>query len=220
MNTTNMKSDSIENGRKLLRFVRASHEYPYGALILESPDGNKEVTKLQRISASNLYILRKRIYDNPTKCCALIVYKQGDIISWAKISKKNNVRINCSSHKCGRCEHCSAAPDNKGGCAKVRDIPYEGRFPNNVMNEQQLYEESLEDCRRIEKYRFIREGVELFNINGGDESVIYSCNRFEEYYKHEPLPLGERVRRIEALRYFVEDTDVHINSNVRYRDFY
>ena len=220
MNTANKKSDSIENGRKILRFVRSSHEYPYGALIFDSPDGDKEVTKLQRISASNLYTLRKRIYDNPNKCCALIVYKQGDIISWAKISKKNNVRITCSSHKCGTCEHCSAASDNRGGCAKVRDIPYEGRFPNNVMNEQQLYEESLEDCRRIEKYQFVREGVELFNINGGDESVIYCCNRFEAFHERKPLPLGERVRRIESLRHFVEDTDVRINSNVRYRDFY
>ena len=219
MNTTK-KSDNIENGRKRLRFVRSSHEHPYGALIFESPDGENEVTELQRISASNLYTLRKRIYDNPAKCCALIVYKQGDVLSWAKISKKNNVRISCSSHKCGSCEHCSAASDAKGGCAKVRDIPFEGRFPNNVMNEQQLYEESLEDCRRIEKYRFVREGVELFNINGGDESVIYSCNRFEEYYNREPLPLGERVRRIESLKYYAEDTEIRVASNMRYHDFY
>lgn len=219
MNTTK-KSDNIENGRKIFTFVRTCHEYPYGALVFESPDGSKEVTELQRISASSLYKLRKRIYDNPTKCCALIVYKHGDILSWSKISKKNNVRISCASHKCGSCEHCSAASDAKGGCAKVRDIPYEGRFPNDVMNQQQLYEESLEDCRRIEKYRFIREGVELFNINGGDESVIYSCNRFEEYYKREPLPLGERVRRIEALKYYAEDTEIRVASNMRYHDFY
>lgn len=219
MNTT-MKSDGTEIGRKFSRFVRTCHEHPYGAIICKYPDGTETVTELHRISASKLYELRRRIYDNPTKCCALIVYKQGDILSWAKISKKNKVRISCASHKCGSCEHCCAAPDAKGGCAKVRDIPYEGRFPNNIMNEQQLFEESLEDCRRIEKYPFVREGVELFNINGGDESVIYSCDRFEEYHKRAPLPAGERVRLLEALRSYTESDKIYTNSNMRYRDFY
>lgn len=196
MKTTAKKS-------KVIEFVRASEEHPYGALIFEFPDGENKVTDLQRITSRNLMTIRKRIYDNPEKCCAIIVYKQGDILSWAKVSKKDNVHISCSSHKCGMCEHCTPS-----ACAKIRDIPYE----------RGNYEESLENYKRIEKYRFVREGVELFNINGGDTSVIYSCNNFEEYYERKQVSLKERIQRIELLRYFFED--VHINNKVRHRDFY
>lgn len=99
-------------------------------------------------------------------------------------------------HACSFCNRCSAAPDQKGGCIKVRDFNWKtnaktyGLFVQPLLPKdfptQEQYEaykierkkdfiKSIIEGRRIEKYSFIDYAVEGVNLKR-DFFFIIKCN--------------------------------------------
>lgn len=89
-------------------------------------------------------------------------------------------------HKCCyngiTCERLSAAPDDKGGCQKVRDTK-----------------------KRIENYEFVQLGYELVNTNN-DCTIIGVCNHYVEE-KRKSLPAREVARRKMAVATYALNDD-------------
>lgn len=84
-----------------------------------------------------------------------------------------------NKHKCRDCQHLSAKSDLCGGCAKVRDIAF--RYMYGEEAPERRNDERLRDIvnsQRLEKYAFIEEGIETFNVYGLETFVI-KCSHFE-----------------------------------------
>ena len=91
------------------------------------------------------------------------LYKYNGKFFYTKIAKKSIIHLKDVEHCCSTqhhmCIHLSPLRDEEGGCQKVRDI---GRK------------------KRIEKYPWITEGYETFNLSGGDEQfIVIKCEHFE-----------------------------------------
>ena len=98
-----------------------------------------------------------------------------------------------STHICANCEHMSAAPDCDGGCANVRDF-----LPEFYLTHGHNLIESIQLSNRIEKYDFIKLGLETFNNPeiGGNVFLVNECQNFE---KPSPHP-QKSIREINRLK--------------------
>ena len=86
------------------------------------------------------------------------VLKEGGNYYYAQIVRDLNLvsTLLCGCHKCSACRYLSAATDEEGGCAKVRNRSY-----------------------YIERYDWI-DGYETFNTNR-DAFVVAVCNHYGRY---------------------------------------
>ena len=121
---------------------------------------NKEITSsveelvfpLKKISSEQLKKLRE------TRIPSFILKEEGSLY-FAKIEKEMNLvsTLLCGVHKCSSCRFLSAATDEEGGCAKVRNHSY-----------------------FIERYKWIEVGYETFNTNR-DAFVVAVCNHYGKF---------------------------------------
>ena len=97
--------------------------------------------------------------------------KKGDDIFYAQIKKNGDIEsLFDMPHKCAdHCKHLSAASDENGGCAKIRN--------------KDTY---------IERYPWIRLGYETFNTKN-DVFVIAICNHYEHTGRYDDKK-GKRER--------------------------
>ncbi len=100
-------------------------------------------------------------------------------------------------HLCFDCKHCSAASDENGGCAKIRDL-----FPKDNLREKGRW--STSNCM-IEKYSFITSGYERFNRL--DEAlVVCKCLHFEKSDPHKKYSREEIDQmKLNLAQYLVPD---------------
>ena len=99
-------------------------------------------------------------------------------------------------HQCGVCHHLSAASDENGGCAKVRD-----------------------HSQCIERYPWITTGYETFNTKH-DSFVVGNCLHYEPYPTRRKFSPSELNRAKLGLAQFVwddvtsrEEVEKRVNDN-------
>ena len=112
------------------------------------------------------------------------VLKMDDKLYYTKIPK--NLHFVSSTilgeHQCAKCRHLSAASDENGGCAKVRN-----------------------NSERIERYPWITEGYETFNTDH-DSFVVTNCLHFENYLPHKKVSKAERDKiRLSLAQFYCDD---------------
>lgn len=204
-----------------VNFVRACNEHPNGAVVYTFPNGEVKTTELKPIKISVLPELRKRVCRTPDAFPAFIFYRLNNAIYFAKVSKDMKMKTCTQSHCCGFCERCTAASDSNGGCAKVRDFHFEGHLSPVILSSSQKEIDSvIADHRWIEKYNFLKESIELFNVAGGDDSIVYACNQFQTYRKRKTYTYADRQRSVQSLVELVIESPREITSHARYRDFF
>ena len=126
------------------------------------------------------------------------VLKNNDNIYYAGILKPMRFFVHCGyEHLCIMCKRCSALPDERGGCQKIRDFDKSTVLHSRINNlkEQMRYSgqfekvstkslvhtclpKSIEISKRIEKYPFVTYGFETFGTNT-ESLVILKCENFE-----------------------------------------
>lgn len=147
---------------------------------------------LREISVEEIIELRK------TTIPSFVLKKNGHFY-YTRIHKNmkftNNMVL--GAHLCGGCQHCSAAPDEKGGCPKVRNLDFSA-FRVSKKN----FDAAVMASKRIEKYDFILEGFESFNTSQ-ESFVVTRCTNFESDEVRPPLSLDETNRRKLAVAQFV-----------------
>ena len=87
----------------------------------------------------------------------------------------------CGAHQCGSCNRLSAASDEKGGCAKVRNC-----------------------SKGIERYPWITTGYETFNTKH-DSFVVGNCLHYEQYPTRKKISVSASNRAKLSLAQFVWD---------------
>lgn len=107
-------------------------------------------------------VSKEQLYEIRSKKIPSFIFKDGDKLFWTEIPKTMNFMTKefLGKFKCapsgGVCDRLSAASDEQGGCAKVRDI---------------------KKC--IESYDFIILGYEIFGTNF-DVFHVAKCTHFKE----------------------------------------
>ena len=103
-----------------------------------------------------------------------VVFKDENSFYYAKLIDGMEKYFN-SIHICGKsgseCKHLSTASDENGGCAKVRDVFLPTYFNKNSV--------TISGAKMIEKYHFIRSGIEIFN-SAHFMLNVSKCNRYEK----------------------------------------
>lgn len=99
-----------------------------------------------------------------------IVYKRGNQLFFVNVPenlKISNSEMNIGTHLCGKnCPHVCK------GCERTSDltVPYQMRL-------RKIFYLAVEDSWRIEKYKFITEGMEAFNMGPGyDALIVLKCS--------------------------------------------
>ncbi len=134
----------------------------------------KELKELRKIKGVPMFFLKndgKYFYAIiPKEFQRMLHFVEADIIGEHKCSP---------GAKC--CKYLSAAPDEMGGCAKVRD----GK------------------CKKMEKYDFIKT---CYQVIGTKSNVfcVCSCDRCEYNDVRPKLERGERIRNRAKLRAFCD----------------
>ena len=100
------------------------------------------------------------------------VLKYGGNLYYTSVPKKLNFVSSTilGEHRCAECHHLSAASDEAGGCAKVRDY-----------------------SKNIERYSWITTGYETFNTNH-NVFVVVNCQHYEEFPPQKKLSIKETNR--------------------------
>lgn len=201
----NVKTTTAQRIKKTVIFKRQDKEYPTGALIVQSQGCPDEVTSLKEVTTIQLLKMRWEIIKDSKHKCALLIYKIDDKLFVGRIPKKFHVSSMWGTHKCAMCEHCTAACDDNGGCGKVRDRWFPGNLPQEILSVQERLKAYFVSLKMIEKYAFINEGVELFNIEDGTELSVFKCNKFENYFPRKELPPLERSELIHSTMELLRD---------------
>lgn len=215
-----MTSTTQRNIKKKMIFKRLNHEYPNGALIIKTEGKPDEVIHLKQVSPIELYKMRMQIMKDSKNKCALLIYKVDDKFFIGRIPKNFHVKNAWGVHKCASCENCTAASDDNHGCEKVRNFGFVPNLPDEIVSGPYLLREELKKIKRFEKYPFIREGVELFNIEGGAESFIFKCCNYVEYALKKELSPKERSDLISSMLSLLVDTVRTRNNKVGPYDFW
>lgn len=156
--------DSISLNGNILEVISGNHKYEYPL---------KEATEQELI---NLQVKRVPIFK----------LKRREKLYYAVIPKKMRLITPhmVLKHKCGGdlklCSKFSAASDEDGGCAKIRDL-----VPKAHIEKKCSFEEAVVASKRIEKYDHILFGYETCNT-AYDVLVVLVCSNFEEY-KRKPI---------------------------------
>lgn len=108
-------------------------------------------------------LLRKEVFNLRITNEIGVIYKKGSKFYYKKIPNANpKTRLpTLKENKCLSCSRFSPIPTSQGGCDKVFDL--EPRLiRNNSLTENQK-KNMIFHSKRIEKYSFITEGIELLN---------------------------------------------------------
>lgn len=118
-------------------------------------------------------------------------------------STKNAFLKAVGSHKCSDC--ANFYKDGKL-CPKVSDcsIPTCRRYTSSFIG-------AVKDSKRIEKYRFVIEGIEYFNADR-EYLIVSTCNRYEKYGESKSLKESERS---EFLSKFFKEESKKANAKKR-----
>ena len=104
-----------------------------------------------------------------------IVMKEGEKLFFSESDKNAKTLVRDIPHMCGKvgceCKRLSAASDENGGCAKVRDASLTLSERNNKI--------ATKRSKRIEKYPFVECGFEMINNEDGF-LVIAKCSNYEK----------------------------------------
>lgn len=105
-----------------------------------------------------------------------IVLKVGKLLYFSEIPKDIHLvgQTQIGRHLCSNCQNMSAAADCDGGCAKVRD-------PNFIQrNDYVDILSKMIASKRVEKYDFVLDGIEVFNSEQ-DALLIRRCANYLAY---------------------------------------
>lgn len=142
----------------------------------------QDVESLQKISEKEL--IKKRSKKTPG-----LILKLGDNLYYCPIEKNDLLEINMSKHLCPFCVRCSAADDPKG-CKKVR-----ARIRWALMSEGHSFIYSIMNSDRIERFDFIKKGVETINTTREQIVVIECCDyRLPREYQSDKMWYDKLVK--------------------------
>lgn len=141
-------------------------------------------------------LLQKRlVYKNK----AMIIFNINGKLFYTDVPKdiktmsSDNFGLGC--HLCYKCKHASAASNEKGGCAKVRDL-----FASEDKNDPNRW--LMPNVAMLEKYKFITLGFE--SVATKDEVfVVCECANFEEFGKRTEISREEYERARLSLAQFL-----------------
>ena len=135
----------------------------------------KKVVEYEFHEATLKELLQHRMSGNPG-----VVYKEEDKVYYSDLQPDTEfcfVGANWK-HICGKsgieCKHLSTASDECGGCAKVRDVFLSTYAVKNAR--------SLINAKMLEKYDFVKQGIEVFN----SQNFILNISVCSNYEKVEP----------------------------------
>ena len=145
---------------------------------------------LHRISTKDLHEIRRLYCTHELKCTYAII-KDETGIRIAKIPQKAGFHgISDSDHICGSCIHsCS-------DCAKIFD-----RFAEYA-DKNEFGITYIQDIKRLEKYPFIKRGVEAFNSEMGKQfMIIEKCSHYDSFEKRKKTKLTpiEKNEKLDSL---------------------
>lgn len=181
--------------------------------------------ELKKYSAEEVLALRIKVFKSGDKNHSYLIVKSGKsnfVAETPRNAIRSNIRI---KHICEGCDHCYACDNSispKGtkiiiGCPKIIDrfyfaeaaankLPSEDEF--ETKEEYQTYvkkrfEDNIISSKRIEKYDFIKFGLETFNCTT-PIFVVVNCFRFED---DPPRTKKHSFFQVESLyRYFYPDS--------------
>ena len=110
-----------------------------------------------------------------------VVYKKGSTLFYTTIPNTLNLNTDFErsngKHACG--EHCTMVCR---GCPRTRDFTV-----NSQIRFGKTFARAVNDSWRIEKYPFVLEGIESFNMGTTSEAcLIMSCENYKTRYKGNP----------------------------------
>lgn len=173
---------------------------PPSYLQLELKDQPTEIIRFEEIPRKEIFPLRLKLtpYCIMSFCGKMYAAELPEYIGEASIVSLNQ------EHKCTNCDHCIALPTEENGCSKVfnRDIgayaipnPKKLKLELQKNNKEGLTPETkaqiskflryLHDSKRIEKYPYIKFGIEIINAEHSYLQVLI-CNRFKTPPYREP----------------------------------
>ena len=126
-----------------------------------------------------------------------IVYKYNGMLFYAAVKNHMEIFIQGKPHLCAL--HCSRVCKD---CPRTRDltVAYQLKFNNHFFA-------AVKDSWRIEKYPFIQEGIEAFNLpKFHDTHYVCSCSKYSMYDLKKPLTpseINEKKKNL-ALLYFYD----------------
>ena len=129
----------------------------------------KEVNEypMQEVSAEEL--MKHRLSKKPG-----VVYKRGGTLFYATVPNTLNLNTDFErafgKHACG--EHCSMVCQ---GCPRTSDFTV-----NSQKRYGKTFSRAVHDSWRIEKYPFVLEGIESFNMGSTSEAcLIFKCENYK-----------------------------------------
>lgn len=128
-----------------------------------------------------------------------VVYKKDGRLFYTPVNCNVILYHNEEFHLCGK--NCSRVCVD---CPRTRDltVPYQMKFTLDKAK-------AVENSWRIEKYDFITEGAEGFNMNGDrDSCLVISCENYETRNKTAPKSrLAQEKLKVNLASIYFEDFD-------------
>ena len=128
-----------------------------------------------------------------------VVYKKDGRLFYTPVNSNVILYHNEEFHLCGK--NCSRVCVD---CPRTRDltVPYQMKFTFDKAK-------AVENSWRIEKYDFITEGAEGFNMNGDrDSCLVISCENYETRNKTAPKSrLAQEKLKVNLASIYFEDFD-------------
>lgn len=160
------------------------------------------VTDYPLIPVNSLSGLEHRQSGKP----GLVLKTDNKSVLFKELPFSKSIHLKTGKHLCFECQHCSAASDAEGGCSKIRDF-----FPRPNTPSREKWEFS--NCR-LEKYPFITEGYEAFNVYR-EFLIVCKCDKFEPTHYHQPLTKKEmedykntlEEKKLKLLQFFIPDVE-------------
>jgi len=141
-------------------------------------NGPEELIRVPFVEVSSeKELIKLRIKEKP-----ILILKNDGKLFYLKVENMKLLLANFKErpiHHCDSCKNCYP-----GRCKKVRDRFFEALYRNGISN----YNNTVKESKRIEKYPFVLDGIELYGLNDKDYFICSKC----AFYVHEengsPVP--------------------------------
>lgn len=129
----------------------------------------KEVNEYPMCEVSEEELMQHRLSKIPG-----VVYKRGDHLFYTRVPNTINLNTDfersAGRHACG--EHCSMVCQ---GCPRTSDFTV-----NSQRRYGKAFPKAIQDSWRIEKYPFVLEGIESFNMGSTSEAcLVFKCENYK-----------------------------------------
>lgn len=116
-------------------------------------------------------VTRERILRLRLSMQSACIIKANDKFAFTNVQHDLNLSNAFAKHLCTKCIHCLAR-NNNNGCKKVYDLS-----PSEFTNISRR--EAIKKSKRLEKYDFIKRGIETFGCYPYNAFIVLQCDNFE-----------------------------------------